>query len=70
MVWVGVVKLEVEASLHIFEGGTGVGESGQDVVDRRVVVPRPPPARIRRRHPRFGPVRRATPNFESEARGV
>jgi hypothetical protein len=35
-----------------------------------VVVPRPPPARIRRRHPRFGPVRRAQRNFESGAGGV
>jgi hypothetical protein len=32
MVRVGVAELEVEASLHVAEGGAGVSESGQDVV--------------------------------------
>ena len=45
MVGVGGAELEVEAALHVGEGGAGVGERGQDVVHRRV-VPRPPPARI------------------------
>jgi hypothetical protein len=57
MVGVGGAELEVEAALHVGEGGAGIGERGQDVVHRRV-VPRPPPARIRHLNVFFLPAAR------------
>ena len=77
MVGVGGAELEVEAALHVGEGGVGDGERGQDVVHRRV-VPRPPPARIRHRHLYVCllyllgfllPALRAPLDFESEGKG-